>query len=94
MRRLRRAMTLADRTKLREQVLDHELNTAYDRAGVFGLTSVCKLAMERSGENAAGLHASCREEEPGGRGCLCACHDVVTGHVVSGLDTSQVAGLS
>jgi hypothetical protein len=80
---------LADRTRLREQVLDHELNAAYDRAAAFGLTQVCKLAMEGSGEGARGLHASCREEEPGGRGCLCPCHDVATGHVTSGLDTSQ-----
>jgi hypothetical protein len=87
-RQLRRGLTLAQRQKLRTQVLERQLSVAYRRAIRYGLSETCRQAMDMSAAGcparAAELHASCKAEEPGGTGCLCPCHDARDTAVVSG----------
>ena len=84
---LRRGMTLLQRQRLREQVLERQLKIAYERAARYGLSGACAKAMDAVGEEARELHETCSAELPGGLGCLCNHHDVarVEGHVVSGV---------
>jgi len=85
MKPLRRGMSLADRVKLRQQALERQLRLAYQRAGEYGLSEQCRLAMAvKEPGQAKELHDSCRSEDTGGTGCLCPHHDVATG-VVSGV---------
>lgn len=80
-------MTIHERRKWREQVLAEELARAHRRAGFKRLTPSCIVAMELTGSKPAEareLHRSCKEEEPGGKGCACLCHDVITGEVSAG----------
>jgi hypothetical protein len=79
MRRLRRHMTILERRKLREEILARELALAHQRASEAGLTLRCQDAMRLTGVQ----HASCEAEDPGGAGCLCQCHDVISEGVVS-----------
>lgn len=85
MKPLRQGMSLADRMALRQEVLQRQLRLAYQRAGEYGLSEPCRLAMAvKEPGKAKELHDSCRLEVPGGLGCLCPHHDVATG-VVSGV---------
>lgn len=77
-------MTVLDRQKLREGILQYELSRARKRAATSCRSLTCVRAMQAWGETAAYLHGQCGGEEPGGAGCLCECHDNNRGGVESG----------
>lgn len=88
--RLRRGLTVRQRQKLREEILERQLTLARKHAAEYGLSIPCRKGLLAYGELATGLHGSCRgEEPPGGGGCLCHCHDDYRGGVESG-----IAGIS
>lgn len=88
MLRFRRHMSVVDRRRLREEVMQRELRVAQRRALLYKLSETCTLAMglilDGQPEKAADVHYQCHEEELGGAGCLCPCHDTSHGGVVSG----------
>lgn len=76
--RFRQGMTVLDRRKYRDYVLKRELNLAYARAGKWRMSYRCQRAMAATGsdpEDARLQHSLCLDEQTGGRGCLCMCHD-------------------
>lgn len=80
-------MTVLEREMYRAGVMQRELEKAYQAAAIYHLSSYCREAMQvtgRAGADPGRLHAECREEEPGGRGCLCFCHDEHRSGVSSG----------
>jgi hypothetical protein len=85
---MKRGMTILERRKLRAEILEKEMARAYERAQGAGLTLVCRDAMRVTGSDpgmARGLHARCvGESSLTGGGCLCQCHDVITGGVAAG----------
>ncbi len=97
-----RGMTIAERQKVREEVIKREVQQAYKRAAEAHLTDKCRRAMVLTGERpdeARELHESCKGEEYGSSGCLCTCHDayggsVVTGEVLSGATLPPAGSLT
>jgi len=86
-KRLTSGMTVADRDRLREEVLTRQLTLAYKRVGEYGLSTECRDAMAATGAQpwrARELHGSCQGEQTGGPGCLCVCHDVRDTAVITG----------
>jgi hypothetical protein len=86
----RRGMTILARQHLREEILTWEVERARTRASEKNLTGACRdamLVMSVDPAKARGLHAGCKAEEYGGVGCLCLCHDEVTGEVITGTMT-------
>lgn len=80
-------MTILERRRYREDLLVKEIALAYRRVNVYRLSVPCSDAMVATGSDPArarALHASCRGEDPGQPGCLCQCHDTVTGGVETG----------
>jgi hypothetical protein len=77
-------MTVLDRQKMREEILDAELDRARERAAKVGRTLTCNQGMMAWGALAAEMHGSCTGEDLGGAGCLCECHDEHRGGVESG----------
>lgn len=80
-------MTVLQRQQLRVAVMSRFVAQAYEKAGQWKLTAECKQAMgvmNRDPAQARELHGSCRAEEFGGSGCMCQCHDIITGGVVTG----------
>jgi hypothetical protein len=74
-------MTILERRKYRDEVLQRELARAVARAEGCHLSYPCRKAMDLSRAGVAPgvarqFHASCEDEEAGGKGCLCPCHDV------------------
>jgi hypothetical protein len=85
--RFRRGMTVLERRQYREEVLRRELARAYQAAAERHLSASCLAAMGLTGskpERARERHAACREEQWGGTGCLCQCHDEEREGVSSG----------
>lgn len=80
-------MTVLERQHLRNERLVYELEQARIRAGTFRVSYTCQRGLAATGSSnpgqAAWHHKACKEEEPGGRGCLCPCHDDHSG-VVAG----------
>lgn len=80
-----------ERRRLREEILARQLQKAHRIAANSRLSLTCQDAMKLTGskpEYARHLHAACKgEEPPQGSGCLCLCHDVVTGGVETGTMT-------
>ena len=84
---MRRGMTIIARRKLREEILEKETARAYERAQEAGRTLRCRDAMRAMASDPAlarSQHSMCQGEEVMGSGCLCECHDVITGNVVAG----------
>lgn len=87
MTRFRRGMTVLDRRKLREELLQREVERAYRRAFTRHVSPSCVNAMDVTGSEPAtarSLHAACWGEHPNSVGCLCPCHDEDRGGVESG----------
>lgn len=88
MTKFTRGMTVHQRRKLREEILGRYLERAHRQAAEARLTLRCRNAMYYTfhGDPATAreYHALCKGEEPGNSGCLCQCHDVVTGEVAAG----------
>jgi hypothetical protein len=85
--RFRPGMTVQERRKYRDVVLERELALAYSRAAMFRLSYPCRRAMAMTGshpEEARTQHSLCHDEEPGRPGCLCQCHDEERSGVVTG----------
>jgi hypothetical protein len=84
----RRGMTIEQRRKLREEILQRQLERARRTAENSRLSPRCQDAMRLAvsgSPEAAAAHARCEgESSPTGAGCLCLCHDTVTGEVVAG----------
>lgn len=81
-------MTILQRQQVRTQVLQREFAYANRRAASYRLSGTCREAMEvthKDPATARELHGRCAAEEPGGPGCLCLCHDEITGEVTSGV---------
>lgn len=71
-------MTVLERRKYRDHVLQRELNLAYTRASRWRMSLSCQRAMAATGsspQEARHQHSLCTDEQEGGRGCLCQCHD-------------------
>jgi hypothetical protein len=71
-------MTVLERRKYRDAVLQRALERAYKQAGMHQLTERCQRAMLITGTSPAAareMHAMCKGEEQGNDGCLCQCHD-------------------
>lgn len=83
-------MTVLERQKLRQEIMQTFLDNAKVQASQAGRSLTCIRGMQAWGETAAGLHGACRGEEPGNGGCLCECHDDGRGGVISGTGTAAV----
>lgn len=83
MERLKPGMALVNRQRLRTEIAERLIRQALERSSATGRSDECRQAMQLTGkqladpEAAARAHKSCAEEEPGGKGCLCECHDLV-----------------
>lgn len=85
--RFRQGLTIGARRQVRAAIVEDEIKRAMRRAAEMYLTEKCRRAMVITGERpeeSRELHASCQAELPGRVGCLCQCHDVVTGSVITG----------
>jgi hypothetical protein len=84
---MRRGLTYLDRQKLRRLVYAREVDKARQRAMAWKLSPQCRGALALMATEpglASGMHQECKQEEIGGKGCLCTCHDVVSGGVSAG----------
>jgi hypothetical protein len=80
-------MTVAQRRAYRKDILQRELDRAYERAARLSRTTLCRQAMLLTGsapEQARRFHAQCKGEELPNRGCLCECHDEDRGGITAG----------
>ena len=83
-------MTVLDRQHYRELLVRREVERAARRARtLLHRSNACRQAMAETGTaegRPSERHAQCKEEEPGGHGCLCECHDEwrIGGHVTVG----------
>ena len=84
---MRRGLTYLERVKLRALAYEREVTKARQRAMAWKLSPQCRGALALMSTEpglAAGMHSECKEEEPGGKGCLCMCHDLPSEGVSSG----------
>lgn len=73
--RMKQGLTVHQRQKLREEILQSYLAKAQEDAANARLSITCRRAMRETGNVAALLHEACKGEEPGNGGCLCHHHD-------------------
>jgi hypothetical protein len=88
MKRFRQGMLIVDRQRLRVDVYKREIANATRRAETWNVCEPCRDAMAVTHKNpvrARELHATCVEEQSGGRGCMCLCQDKRTGEVSTGV---------
>lgn len=90
--KLRRGMTVLERQKLREEILQAFLDRARKQAGEAGRSVTCIRGMQSHGKTAAYLHGRCVGEVQPNSGCLCECHDDNRGGVASGTAAEMGAG--
>jgi hypothetical protein len=79
-KRFCRGMTLRERQAYRAEILEREVERAHRAVSVYHISPQCREGNALNGTSASPelrkqAHDGCREEEPGGSGCLCTCHD-------------------
>lgn len=84
----RRGLTVLQRQKFRQLVLERELETARRKAATMYVSITCRNALAATGaedpEYVRALHQQCKGELPGNIGCLCPCHDIIQGSIETG----------
>lgn len=87
--RMRQGLALEDRMRLRTETAERLIRQALERSTASHRSPECRAAMQLTGrqladpEASARAHKSCTAEEPGGKGCLCECHDLVLAPAVA-----------
>lgn len=88
MHRLKRGMTIRQRQQIRAEKFQLELEKARNRAWLYRRSPECVAAMASMAADPAtarAQHRQCRDELPGGPGCLCECHDDRPTEISSGV---------